>query len=96
MGIPMAHIKYLAPSKICNKPYISDTALTFLNLTGRILPPQHIVANVFSDYPFQKNSTFINLNPSHHPFRSRLPDVTFTLNVRWIIIFGQSIAQTFS
>ena len=64
MGIPMAHIKYLAPSKICNKPYISDTALTSLNLTGRILPPQHIVVNVFSDYPFQKNST--RMNPAWH------------------------------
>jgi len=71
MGIPMAHIKYLAPSKICNKPYISDTALTFLNLTGRILPPQHIVANVFSDYPFQKNST---CKTQHHTSPSIMQD----------------------
>ena len=39
------------PSKTCNTPYISETALTFLNLIRKILPPQHIVVNPFSDYP---------------------------------------------
>ena len=39
------------PSKICNMPYISETTLTFLDLNLKILPPQHIVVNLFSDYP---------------------------------------------
>ena len=51
MGIPMEYIKYLAPSKTCNMPYISVTALTFLDLNHKILPPQHIVVNPFPDYP---------------------------------------------
>ena len=39
------------PSKTCNTPYIFEIALTFLNLSRKILPPQHIVVNLVPDYP---------------------------------------------
>ena len=32
-------------------PYISENTLTFLDLNRRILPPQHMGVNKFSDYP---------------------------------------------
>jgi len=32
-------------------PYISEIAFTFLDLNRKILPPQHIVVNLVSDYP---------------------------------------------
>ena len=32
-------------------PYISEIAFTFLDLNRKILPPQHIVVNLASDYP---------------------------------------------
>ena len=35
-------------------PYISEIAFTFLNLSRKILPPQHIGVNPFSDYPVAK------------------------------------------
>ena len=41
----------------------------------------------------QKKSTCINLNPDTKPKKSRLPDLTLTLNVRRIILFQPSCAQ---
>jgi hypothetical protein len=35
-------------------PYVSEATLTFLNLSRKILPPQHIEVNPFSDYPAVK------------------------------------------
>ena len=48
---PYKYHKELTPSKTCNTPYISETALRTVKFSRKILPPQHVVANPFSDYP---------------------------------------------
>ena len=84
--------KVLAPSKTCNMPYISVTALRILNSNQKILPPQHIVVNTFPDYPFQKNSTCIKLNPDNKAKKLRL--ATQTLNIlRFKITYFNQIIQ---
>ena len=59
-------------------PYISEIAFRSVKFNRKILPPQHIVVNLFSDYPFQKNSTCIKL-ASHIPRHyARLGNVILT------------------
>ena len=55
-------------------PYISEIAFMFLNLSRKILPPQHIVGNPFSDYPDAKKDNVhkpgIAFKPNYADFQA--------------------------
>jgi len=66
------------PSKTCNTPYISETALRSVKLNRKILPPQHIVVNLFSDYPVPGKEYLHHPSPQRQQNHARLADQSYT------------------